>query len=166
MGLLFASHTKQAEMYSNCLAAALVALIVTAAYKNSILNSSSVNDLRAVDYMWRILIGFGCVPAVISLYQQRFIIPETPRFSVDVARNVDQAEVDVGFVKTGKKARIDSDTPIERVDVPKASWDDFVRYLGQGRNLRILLAMSYSWFAFQVSCQNFACLLINPEQRP
>ncbi|KAJ2914518.1 hypothetical protein MD484_g5912, partial [Candolleomyces efflorescens] len=133
------------------LTAALVAYIVTTAYKNSILNSSSVTDLRAVDYMWRILIGFGCVPAVIALYQQIFTIPETPRFTVDVARDVGQAEGDVGFVKTGKKARIDPDAPIQRVDMTKASWDDFVRYLGRGRNLRNLLATSYSWFAFQLA---------------
>ena len=39
--------------------------------------------------MWRLLIGLGCVPGALALYF-RLTIPETPRFTMDIERNVDQ----------------------------------------------------------------------------
>ena len=48
-------------------AGALVALIIVHAYKNSILHDDPA-VLPHLDQMWRILIGLGCVPAVIALY--------------------------------------------------------------------------------------------------
>ena len=43
--------------------------------------------------MWRLLIGLGCVPGAIALYL-RLTIPETPPSTMDVERNVKQAEQD------------------------------------------------------------------------
>jgi PHS family inorganic phosphate transporter-like MFS transporter len=48
-------------------AAALVALIVVAAYKAPLLHDLPTNP-KHIDYMWRLLIGLGCVPGVIALY--------------------------------------------------------------------------------------------------
>ena len=44
---------------------------------------------RLIDRSWRILLSFGCLPAVVALYF-RLTIPETPRFTMDVERNVTQ----------------------------------------------------------------------------
>ena len=38
----------------------------------------------AVNKMWRVIIGFGAVPDCIALYF-RLTIPETPRYTFDVA---------------------------------------------------------------------------------
>jgi PHS family inorganic phosphate transporter-like MFS transporter len=73
--------------------AALVSLIVVAAYKDSILSQPATAP-KAVDYCWRLLIGFGCVPGVIALYF-RLTIPETPLFTLDIERNMKQAVKDV-----------------------------------------------------------------------
>jgi PHS family inorganic phosphate transporter-like MFS transporter len=55
----------------------------------------------AVDKMWRALIGIGVVPACIALYY-RLTIPETPRYTFDVARDVEKANADVHQYTSGK----------------------------------------------------------------
>ena len=42
---------------------------------------------RAIDQLWRLVIGLGMVPAVIAL-AFRFTIPESPRYKLDILRNV------------------------------------------------------------------------------
>ncbi|KAF2463558.1 MFS general substrate transporter [Lindgomyces ingoldianus] len=42
---------------------------------------------RAVDRLWRLVVGIGAVPAIIAL-AFRFTIPESPRYKLDVLRNV------------------------------------------------------------------------------
>lgn len=129
-------------------AAAIVALIVITAYKSSLL-ADSPTQLNSVDPMWRILIGLGCVPGVIALYF-RLTIPETPRFTMDIERNVNQATQDVdNFLKSGT-FYVDPDAKIERVKAPKASWKDFTNYYSKWANLKVLIGCAYSWFALDV----------------
>ncbi|CAE6373390.1 unnamed protein product [Rhizoctonia solani] len=129
-------------------AAALVALIVTEAYKSSIINGSA--DLHKIDYCWRILIGLGAVPGCIALYF-RLTIPETPRFTMDIERNVAQAANDVSIVVTNAKYKHDPDAVVERVQAPKASWADFSRHFGQWKNFKVLFGAAYAWFALDVA---------------
>ncbi|KAF9466495.1 phosphate transporter [Collybia nuda] len=130
-------------------AAAVVAAITVAAYKNTILNDPVMN-FEHIDFMWRILIGLGCVPGVIALYF-RLTIPETPRFTMDIERNVLQASTDIENVLTKGTSKIDPDAVIQRADVPKASFADFRRHFGQWKNFKILFGTSYSWFALDVA---------------
>ncbi|KAJ6494681.1 inorganic phosphate transporter [Mycena vitilis] len=131
-------------------AAVLISYIVTVAYKNKILSDPSVTQLNHVDYMWRIVIGLGCVPGVIALYF-RLTIPETPRFTMDIERNIVQASEDInGVVNTGGFNR-DPDAVVQRVDAPKASWADFRAYFGKWENMKILIGTSYSWFALDIA---------------
>ena len=72
------------------LGAAIVTLVVTAAFKSKT-NVASValctDECRtAVDRMWRLVVGMGAVPGCIALYY-RLTIPETPRYTFDVARD-------------------------------------------------------------------------------
>ncbi|KAM5544529.1 hypothetical protein V8D89_001427 [Ganoderma adspersum] len=129
--------------------AALIGFIIVAAYKDSILTEDpSVN--AKVDQMWRILIGLGCVPGAIALYF-RLTIPETPRFTMDVERNVKQATQDVeNFLTTGSYY-VDPDAVIERAQAPKASRRDFVAYFSKWENLKLLIGTSYSWFALDIA---------------
>jgi PHS family inorganic phosphate transporter-like MFS transporter len=54
-----------AQGWGNLLAA-VVSVIVVQIYKNPIENGPvTVDD---VDYLWRLLIGIGCVPGVMGLY--------------------------------------------------------------------------------------------------
>ena len=73
-----------------------------------------------IDQMRRILIGLGCIPAICALYF-RFTIPETPRFTMDVERNVKQAVDDIErFLSTGGY-KFDPDLVIVRVQAPRSS---------------------------------------------
>jgi MFS transporter, PHS family, inorganic phosphate transporter len=149
--------------------AALVSLIVVEAYKTSIQNGPNPGAPK-VDYCWRLLIGLGCVPGpfpsipvlknplvhhsctlgVIALYF-RLTIPETPRFTMDIERNVQQASQDVDTFMTTGKYYVDPDAVIQRVDAPKASWNDFIHHFGQWKNGKVLLGTAYSWFALDIA---------------
>lgn len=99
--------------------------------------------------MWRILIGLGCVPGVLALYF-RLTIPETPRFTMDVERNVIQASADIDNVVGEHKGSLDPDAPVQHVIAPRATWADFRNYFGKWENMKILIGTSWSWFALDV----------------
>ena len=41
-------------------------------------------DINYLDYVWRIIIGFGALPCVATIYL-RSTLPETPRYTTDVS---------------------------------------------------------------------------------
>lgn len=138
-------------------AAALVAFVIVSAYKTSILNEGP--GYAHIDQMWRLLVGLGVVPAVIALYF-RLTIPETPRFTMDIERNINQASQDVDNFLTSGTYYVDPDAAIERVQAPKASRRDFAAYFGKWENMKILIGTSYSWFALDVSFPLPSCALL------
>lgn len=131
------------------LAAALVALVVVSAYKEAILAGPFPSALP-IDHAWRLLIGLGCVPGVVALYF-RLTIPETPRFTMDVERNVAQASQDIENVLTIGKHVEAEDAVVERAKAPRATRADFVAYFSKWENSKVLVGTAYSWFALDVS---------------
>ncbi|KAH8826641.1 phosphate permease [Flagelloscypha sp. PMI_526] len=130
-------------------AASIVGLVVTAAYKKKMLSDpAGVNN--SVDHMWRLLIGLGCVPAAVALYF-RLTIPETPRYIMDIERNINQATNDIDNVLTTGTFKKDPDAIVQRVEAPKASWADFISYFSKWNNFRILFGCAYSWFALDIA---------------
>ena len=123
--------------------------MIVSAYKSAVLRDDPA-VLSHVDAMWRLLIGLGCVPAAITLYF-RLTIPETPRFTMDVERNVRQASKDVENLLTTGMYYSDPDAVIERVRAPKASKRDFCKFFSRRENLVPLVGMCYSWFAIDAS---------------
>jgi PHS family inorganic phosphate transporter-like MFS transporter len=130
--------------------AALVAFIITAGYKNAILAETSVAHLDTVDYMWRLLIGLGCLPGCVALYF-RLTIPETPRFTMDIERNIERATADIKEVFEDGKPTVQDGEAVQRIDAPRATLADFRHYFGQWKNFKVLLGCSYSWFALDVA---------------
>jgi PHS family inorganic phosphate transporter-like MFS transporter len=145
------------------LGGALVMLVLTAGFKESLLTAKDYAHCDgvcniAVDKMWRALIGMGCVPATLALYY-RLTIPETPRYTFDVARDIEQANEDVKAYISGKKGDGQADE-VHRaaarrasvtLEVPKASWSDFFRFYGKWRNGKILLGTAGSWLLLDVA---------------
>lgn len=143
-------------------AAAVVALIVTSGFRKSLETASSVDHCSgvcqlAVDKMWRVVIGFGAVPACIALYY-RLTIPETPRYTFDVARDAVKADKDAHAYLEGKReGNLDAveraatlqENSIE-LATPKASWSDFWAHYSQWKNGKILLGTAGSWFFLDV----------------
>ena len=123
--------------------------MIVSAFKNSIIHDN-FNDLKHIDYCWRLLIGLGCVPGVVALYF-RLTIPETPRFTMDVERNVAQASQDIDNVMATGDFYVDPDAAVQRVEAPKATRRDFLAHFGQWKNFKVLFGAAYSWFALDAS---------------
>ena len=143
--------------------AAMIGLIVTSGFKQSLLSAKTAPLCDgvcqvAVDKMWRVIIGFGAVPGCIALYY-RLTIPETPRYTFDVARDVEKAGEDTKAYMQGKAEghpdEIQRVATIQdsanRLEIPKASWSDFFRHYSQWRHGKVLLGTAGSWFTLDVA---------------
>ncbi|EED20893.1 phosphate:H symporter [Talaromyces stipitatus ATCC 10500] len=145
------------------LTGAIIALIVTAGFKESLETAATVAKCTgvcqlAVDKMWRVVIGFGAVPACIALYY-RLTIPETPRYTFDINRDVLQASQDINAYLAGaseghpdevqRAAALQKDS--QRLAAPKASWSDFINHYSQWKNGKVLLGTAGSWFFLDVA---------------
>ena len=138
--------------------AAVIALIVTSGFKESLETAKGVAECQGVcqlatDKMWRVIIGFGAVPGLIALYF-RLTIPETPRYTFDIARDSEKAVEDVKAYQAGRaegrpdevsRAAVLQDSR-ERLDPPKPSWCAFWRHDSQWKHGRVLLGTMGSWF--------------------
>jgi len=150
------------------LGASIVALIVTAAYKHAIFNVLPGSNLSCstpnppspdtglpfevpIDTMWRIVIGFGCVPACIALYF-RLTIPETPRFTMDIERNIAHAARDIEMMYTSNAGLYSSDRnqAIQQIEAPRASRKDFFKHFARWGNAKVLFGCAWSWFVLDV----------------
>jgi len=105
-------------------AAAVIGSIVVTAFKSSI-SSQPSNEPMAVDICWRIIIGLGAIPGTLALYF-RLTIPETPRFTMDIQRNIHQAAHDIDTFFTTGTFLVDPVLAIQKAHVPKASLRDFL----------------------------------------
>lgn len=162
------------------LAAAIVALVTTVAFRKTFSAALTYQDCKgqcqlAADRSWRIIIGFGILPAVFALYY-RLTIPETPRFTFDVALDAEKANADIRIF-------IDAEVALEQIDAfqrnssnrhefesqiqaqidgvdnliqPRGSWSDLYKYFKQYRNGSVLFATMASWFLLDFSFYGLA----------
>lgn len=141
----------------------IITLIVTAGFKNSLKIATDTQYCDgpcaiAMDKMWRVIIGFGAVPGCIALYY-RLTIPETPRYTFDVSRDIVKAGSDVKAYlsktpegipdETERAAAMKEQAP--QLDIPKASWGDFFKHYGKWKYGKTLLGTAGSWFFLDVS---------------
>lgn len=166
------------------LAGALVMLFLTMGFKESLVNVKTFAQCTgvcglAVDKMWRTLVGkiescglhitlanrsitgFGAVPACAALYY-RLTIPETPRYTFDVARDIEKGKTDAAAYLAGKSGGEASDITAtqakaesQALEIPKASWKDFFSFYGKWKNGKILLGTAGSWFLLDVAVSKF-----------
>ncbi|KAG9293482.1 hypothetical protein G9A89_009206 [Geosiphon pyriformis] len=109
------------------------------------------DDTLKIDYVWRIVLGLGALPGILALYF-RLTIPETPRYRMDVERDLNGATNDIEDVlANGKTTRENLSYPFQKLDVPRGSWADFRRYFGQWKNGKILLGTCGAWFCIDVA---------------
>ncbi|KAK9234484.1 major facilitator superfamily domain-containing protein [Lipomyces kononenkoae] len=146
------------------LAAAIVALCATAGFKNTLsaahTASQCLNNCQtAIDQMWRITIGFGAVPACIALYY-RLTIPETPRFTFDVSRELEKGAADIQTYVSGVYGNANQEEIMEireaekrpaRLDLPKASWHDFWAHFSQWKYGKVLIGTAGSWLLLDIA---------------
>ncbi|KAJ1566762.1 Inorganic phosphate transporter pho84 [Cladochytrium tenue] len=117
------------------------------------MKSYIVADFFNLDYVWRIALGVGVIPAVVAVYF-RLTIPETPRYTVDVVGDTDKAERDVEKVLALNAVRdVTSNWGGEQVATTKVTVksNDFGSYFGKWSNLKVLIGAAYSWFALDIA---------------
>ncbi|KAJ5633648.1 hypothetical protein N7528_001490 [Penicillium herquei] len=100
------------------MAASIVFLVLLKAFESSV--AANINHL---EWVWRLLLGIGIIPAIFTLYA-RLTISETQLYNKLVSNN-----------KRGLKDQ----------------WNDFREYFGDWRHARTLFATSASWFLFDIA---------------
>ena len=121
------------------LTASLVSLVVLAAFKRSIYENQD-----NLDYVWRICIGLGAVPACVAIYF-RLTIPETPRYKIEAKKELNTIELDE-FNKTPELKE-----EVEEVEKPKASIKEFFKHFSKWKNGKVLLGTAGTWFVLDIA---------------
>lgn len=135
---------------SHLLAAGLVGMIAVVAYRDGIRDANHTSA-DPIDYAWRLLVGFGCVSGLIA-YCIRLTIPETPRFTMDIERNITRATRDItNFLSVGRHTVATHAAEEQLVVAPRGSFTDFTTHFSKWNNLKILIGIAYSRFALDVS---------------
>jgi PHS family inorganic phosphate transporter-like MFS transporter len=102
--------------------------------------------------------GSGAIPACLALYY-RLTIPKTPRYTFDIARDVEKVRYDIKACMAGKHEGVPP-SEIKRLEIlsqanslvlPKASFSDFMRYFGKWNNAKTLISAAGSWFSLDVA---------------
>ncbi|ORZ00200.1 major facilitator superfamily domain-containing protein [Syncephalastrum racemosum] len=122
------------------LAAAIVTLILLAIFKNAI-----IADVMNLDYVWRLCIGLGAVPAVGTIYL-RFTMPESPRYALNVEHDVEAAAAAKGQEVSDELAK-----QYTKVAEKRNHWAEFRAYFRQWKHLKVLLGTSLSWFLLDIA---------------
>jgi len=132
--------------------AALVSLVVSAGFKSKFpapsYNEDHVRSTQSQgDYLWRIVLMFGSVPAALTYYW-RMRMPETARYTALIARNTKQAASDMSKVL---QEEIVEDHERAQNDVAGADqWGLFSPQFAKRHGIH-LLATTTTWFFLDVA---------------
>lgn len=103
-------------------------------------------DQNNLDYVWRIIIGVGGIPALASIYF-RLAIAETPRYTMEIHDDIETASKDVDnhINRTFGKNYSAKTTSKNR-----GTFKDFFAYFKQWKHFKVLLGTSVSWFCLDI----------------
>ncbi|KAD6453286.1 hypothetical protein E3N88_07991 [Mikania micrantha] len=135
------------------LASGIIALIVAACFDHKFNAPSYASDpigstVPQADYIWRIILMFGAIPAALTYYW-RMKMPETARYTALVAKNAKQAASDMARV-----LHVEIDP--EEVKVEKLTQDTknsfglFSREFARRHGLH-LLGTTSTWFLLDIA---------------
>ncbi|KAJ2454326.1 hypothetical protein EV183_001572 [Coemansia sp. RSA 2336] len=137
--------------------APIISIVVTACF------SSQIDaDVLYLDYVWRIIIGVGCIPGVATLYW-RLSISESSRFqnmhaneTASIAQSLDPE--DEKLLATDTSSSRASQLLVESAESSQPPEPNhqrqpktFMQYFGEWRHLKVLLGTSIAWFALDVA---------------
>ena len=113
----------------------------------SIMKGAIEQDVHNMDYVWRFLSAFGCVPALAAVYY-RMTISESPRYTMNVEGRVGQAVADAtNHVSNKQHVEVVEAT---RVNPFTTYGGKFVRHFSQWKNLKVLIACAMCWFLLDI----------------
>ncbi|KAL8238576.1 hypothetical protein R6Q59_015143 [Mikania micrantha] len=135
------------------LASGIVALIVAACFDHKFNAPSYASDpigstVPQADYIWRIILMFGAIPAALTYYW-RMKMPETARYTALVAKNAKQAASDMARVL---HVEIDpEELKVEKLTQnAKNSFGLFSREFARRHGLH-LLGTTSTWFLLDIA---------------
>jgi len=126
------------------LLASLMAVVTMLIFRSSI-----ERDQFMLDYVWRLIVGFGCIPACITLYY-RLTMSESPRYTADVELDIHKA------ICHTRKVVYEENIPIEEKTIGNKkkpnTWKDFREYFfGKWNHFKILFATCICWFLLDIA---------------
>ncbi|KAJ2014822.1 hypothetical protein GGI06_003460 [Coemansia sp. S85] len=142
--------------------APIVSIIVLACFAQSI-----DHDVQNLDYVWRIIIGVGCIPGVSTLYW-RLTMTDSERFQHvndhALSPSDESTTVDAESEKLlAQQASTGSASPAPEEpgaretalaipeEVHPRRVKTFVQYFSEWRHLKVLLGTSIAWFSLDVA---------------
>ncbi|GJE93809.1 phosphate permease [Phanerochaete sordida] len=138
------------------LVAGIVSLIVIQGFKNNFPSDGNIALAQThADHAWRIILALGCVPAAIAI-RFRLTIPESPRFTMDIERNVRRAEKDIKTFFETSHWQWDENSTATQVQMPTSHLADFMDHFGNWSNLKRLLACGHASLAVNVAFYGLA----------
>ncbi|OAQ76909.1 inorganic phosphate transporter (predicted) [Purpureocillium lilacinum] len=105
--------------------ASIIFIILLSAFKSSVLS-----DIRTLEWVWRLQLGIGMIPAAITLYS-RLTMPETAPYKEYVTnKSAGDSAQDRGL---------------------RQQMQEFCDYFKEWRHAKVLLATSMAWFLFDIA---------------
>ncbi|KAK9761316.1 hypothetical protein K7432_013875 [Basidiobolus ranarum] len=130
------------------LVAAIFTVIVLAIFQGAIRE-----DQYNLDYVWRLMLGFGCVPAIFTVYF-RLTMPESPRYTAEVKGDVAQAARDLEAVygeQNKETIETEKHQPEQHITSLPSEQLSFTQHFSQWKHLKVLLGTSLSWFFLDIA---------------
>ncbi|KAJ2626378.1 hypothetical protein H4R22_004834 [Coemansia sp. RSA 1290] len=137
--------------------APIISIVTTACF------SSQIDaDVLYLDYVWRIIIGVGCIPGVATLYW-RLSMSESGRFqnmhaneTASIAHSLDSEDEKLLATDTSStRASQLIAQSIQSSQSPEPNYQrqpkTFMQYFSEWRHLKVLLGTSIAWFALDVA---------------
>ncbi|RHY29552.1 hypothetical protein DYB32_005057 [Aphanomyces invadans] len=121
---------------------AVMAIILLSFFQTSI-----VEDPNHIGYVWRLLAGFGAVPALAAVYW-RLRIPETPRFTADVLGDQEAGVRNATQFLGGPT--FDEPVPVDATRTTKSFSDAFRSHFSKWVNLKVLIGCAACWFFLDI----------------
>nr|CAD1843860.1 unnamed protein product [Ananas comosus var. bracteatus] len=130
----------------------IVSLIVSAAFNDRyhappFSQDPAGSTVPQADYVWRIILMFGAVPAALTYYW-RMKMPETARYTALVARNAKQAAADMSKVLQEEIG--EDDTELAEQPTVADDWGLFSPQFARRHGIH-LLATSTTWFFLDIA---------------
>ena len=127
---------------------ALVSISVLAAFRDMIIDDDESGKHLVLDNVWRLCILAGALPGSVAIFY-RLTIPESPRYTLDVDRDIERAFEDVS---AGLERRVRLvKREVKLISHAKTSLGDFFSYFSKWRHFKLLLATSATWFALDIA---------------
>ncbi|KAJ1724597.1 hypothetical protein LPJ61_005721 [Coemansia biformis] len=140
--------------------APIVGIIITTCFRSAI-----DDDVRNLDYVWRLIIGLGCIPGVATLYW-RLTMEDSKRYQLETAKAA-AANADEDMVREKLLAKqqfsenadeeMHTETrgaarqPAVGSELMPRRAKTFRQYFSEWRHLKVLLGTSIAWFALDVA---------------